>query len=169
MEKLKHTRQRGYVLVSMLAMVAVMGGLAASMYSDVSGQEKMSSSLRMKKRVLSAADSAVQSVWNLNELLGGVGTDYTQIRRINKDSDYDTTQQNLDVEAVVCFGGNSGAGFGGSSMDADESAEASGIGFFMFTAYGDASNTVSGTFSRVAMGGYMQGPGFDMPAVTPCP
>ncbi len=162
-------KQQGYVLVSMLALVTVMGGLAASMYSDVASQEKMSSSLSMKKRVLSAADSAVQSVWNVNELLGSAGTDHTAVRTINKDADYDTTYKNLNVSATVCFGGNGDSGFGGNDLDADDSSDVGGFGFFIFTAYGDATNTVSGAASRIAMGGFMQGPLVSLPAVTPCP
>ncbi len=161
-------RERGYVLISMLGLVIVMGALGASMYSNVASQEKMASSMRIKKRVFSAADSAVQSVWNLGELVGS-GVDYSQVRRINRDADFDTSEYDLNVQATICFDGDASTGFGGSGMDADGSADVETGGFAMFTAYGDASNPASGAVSRIAMGGYLQGPGIDLPAVTPCP
>ncbi len=159
---------RGYVLISLLGLVIVMSALGASLYSNVASQEKMASGMRLKKRVFSAADSAVQSVWNLGELVGS-GVDYSQIRRINKDSDFDTPEHDLSVSATICFDGDAASGFGGNGMDADASADVETGGFAMFTAYGDASNAASGAVSRIAMGGYLQGPGLDLPAVTPCP
>lgn len=161
--------QQGYILVITLILVLVMGGLGATMYSSVTLEEKMSASLRLKKRVFQAADSVVQSVWNVGGLMGGNATNIAGANRVHQNTVFDTATTDINATAVVCFGGMDASSVGGYGMSSGLGSEEQMAGVFRFTVFGNATNFNSGAVSQITQGGVLQGPGMNLPAVSPCP
>ncbi|HHJ19050.1 MAG TPA: hypothetical protein ENJ84_04370 [Gammaproteobacteria bacterium] len=161
--------QQGYILVITLILVLVMGGLGATMYSGVALEEKMSASVRLKKRVFQAADSVVQSVWSAGGLMGNNATNISQANRVYQNTLFDTATTDINATAVVCFGGMDASSVGGYGMSSGLGDEEQITGVVRFTVFGNATNVNSGAVSQIVQGGVLQGPGVNLPVVTPCP
>lgn len=104
-------RESGVVLAVSLFILLIVSVLAASTFSGLSSQEKMSSNFRDQNRVFEAANSSVQDLWPAM-LLTNVGEEVTEVRtrtmhdRFDIDEDGDgTTDTDLDVELEICFSG----------------------------------------------------------------
>ena len=104
-------RERGVVLAISLFVLLIISVLAASTFSNLSSQEKMSGNFREQNRVFEAANSAVQDLWP-SLLLTNVGEEVTEKRsralpdRYDVDSNGDgTIDTDLDVELEICFSG----------------------------------------------------------------
>ncbi len=99
------------VLAISLFILLIISVLAASTFSNISSQEKMSGNFREQTRIFEAANSAVQDLWPAL-LLTNVGEDVTEVRtrtlpdRYDVDVDGDgVNETDLDVELEICFSG----------------------------------------------------------------
>ena len=103
--------QSGVVLAVSLFILLIITVLAASTFSSLSSQEKMSGNFGEQNRVFEAANSAVQELWP-TLLSTQPGEEVTGIRNRSLPDRYDVDDDgdgnidtDIDVEVEICFAG----------------------------------------------------------------
>jgi len=115
MSKHPNQRQTGAVLAVSLFILLIISVLAASTFSGMTSQERMSGNFREQTMVFQVSNSAVQDLWPAM-LVTNPGEVVTDVRtrslpdRYDIDTDGDGTNENdLDVAMEICFSGTEAA------------------------------------------------------------
>jgi hypothetical protein len=147
-------QQHGNALVTIMLLMPVTVIFSLAMLGGVASQKKMAGNLQQKKVSAITAESAIYWKWNMAGLLGTSSEKVQDVRTADLSDDFNMTGSNIKAEVTVCYQGEIRVPMN-IELNADQSSNAYRLAQQIFIVTGEATETVSGAYSRVIQGGYV--------------